>query len=208
MKMKNEIALIDKIDKRLKEKNPISVFPLSPTHRKELRELRDTNIGGLHDRIRNIRKLKKEEYKQKYAKDIYRELESQQVECDSLNANWIEIIEKVNKLLSDRKKHEEKISIDKFNRETGYGTFCSLDELDDDKREFSVDIKSTTNNIVDTEFNNKYGKAFDGVTKQIDDIHTKYEEAINFGDLELVKELYYIMKQSESLFDKIAELKI
>ena len=76
------------------------------------------------------------------------------------------------------------------------------------KRCWSVQEKYFFKEKIDELFDEKYGQSFNEVSEIIDDISTKYEEAINFGDLELVKKLYYIMKSSEQLFKKIDKLVI
>lgn len=52
-KMANELVIANKIEKKLRTKRPEKdrVFPLSPTHRKELRQLRDRNISGINLRL-------------------------------------------------------------------------------------------------------------------------------------------------------------
>lgn len=44
---KNELTLYENIEKQLQKPRNVVVFPLTPTHRKELRLLRNTNIGSL-----------------------------------------------------------------------------------------------------------------------------------------------------------------
>ncbi len=209
--MKNEIMNINFIDKQLKVKNPINVFPLTPTHRKELRDLRNKNIGDLRNTLSNIRTLKLNEYKEKYSDDILKEFQLKKEICNTLNSNWAELIKDIQLILDKRKLFEtsfiEKLE-DNYSLSKGYHGLSELKLPSDINREFYIDETHVSNLIAKEEFNTQYGEAFDKVKEKIEDIHTKYEEAINFGNLELVKQLYYIMKDSEGLFTKINALKI
>jgi len=49
---------------------------------------------------------------------------------------------------------------------------------------------------------------FKEVRNLIDDMNTKYEEAINFGDLEIVKELYFILKDGDKFLEKLINLEV
>lgn len=206
--MKNELILVDRIEKKLREVREPPVFPLSPSHRKELRELRNRNIGDLRQRLRTIRDLKQEEYKRKYSSDIKSELENYDKVCKLLNNDWNVRIVKLNKILQERKELEKKYNVDLLKLDHNYNTISQLKEIKEEERKFSFDSESFANNISEKEFNKKYGKSFEMVSKKIDDVHTKYEEAINFGDLEIVKQLYYIMKSAESFFVDVSNLKV
>ena len=205
--MKNELMIVDKIERQLKEKREPTIFPLTPTHRKELRQLRNANVGDLRDRLSNIETLKKEEYQNKYSKVIEKELEKYEKNCNILNDDWKNILEKINKLLSDRKKFEEDHEVNKLTLKTDYGDVVNLDKIKF-SREYSLDRKQKSLDIAEEEFNKKYGANFKQVQKKIDAIVTHYEEAINFGDLEIVKQLYYMMKGADGFFEKISNLKI
>lgn len=206
--MKNELMLIDEIDKKLQQPRKEIVFPLSPTHRKELRQLRNINIGNLKNRMNTIKRLKKEEYLNKYKKQIEKELENQNEKCVKLNNDWKEKIKQLKLIINDRIKLEEKMNLVHVKKETGYGNICNLEKNFDIKRIFIYKKHEASMSIADEEFENKYGSSFKIVSDKINDIETKYEEAINFGDLEIVKKLYYIMKNVDVLFEKIDKLQV
>ena len=42
----NELVIVDKIEKRLQQKREPTIFPLASNHRKELRALREINVGN------------------------------------------------------------------------------------------------------------------------------------------------------------------
>ncbi|KKN55950.1 hypothetical protein LCGC14_0576920 [marine sediment metagenome] len=206
--MKNELIIINKIDKKLQEKRDKNVFPLAALHRKELRQLRDSNIGNLRDRLKTIKELKKEEYIKKYSDSIKKGFTDMQNICDSLNKDWKERIQIIQKLLQDRKDLEDKSNVIHLKLNTDYSDICELKKLEEHQREFYYNEKELIKEIGSEGFENKFSKAFDEVTKRIDNIHEKYEEAINFGDLEIVKELYYIMKKADGFFVQISNLKV
>jgi len=203
----NELILVDKIEKRLQEQREPPIFPLASNHRKELRKLRDDNVGNLRERLHTIKTLKKEEYEKKYAKQIEKELERYEGISDKLNIDWKDRVKKINNILNERKQLEEKSDINKLSLEQDWNDISELKELKP-KREFKLDRKQKALEIAREEFEKKYGDKFDAVEKKIGIIVTHYEEAINFGDLEIVKKIYYMMKKSDSFFIKVSELKI
>ena len=203
----NELILVDKIEKRLQEQREPPVFPLAANHRKELRKLRDDNIGNLRGRLKNIETLKREEYQKKYTKQIEKELEQYVKVFNNLNDDWKERIGKINKILDERKQLEENQKVNNLSINQDYGELSNLEKINP-KREFSLNKKQKALEIAKEEFEKKYGDKFNDVEKKIDNIVTHYEEAINFGDLEIVKKLYYMMKKSDSFFIKVSELKV
>jgi len=208
--MKNELILVNKIEKRLMEKREPIIFPLSPTHRKELRQLRDSNIGGLSSRLNTIKILKTEEYVKKYQNEIKKEMIHKKEDIISLNKDWEDRIKKIDEIINKRRELEEKSSINDLSLNHAWSELSELKEikLEDHYRKYDINFKEASMKIAKQEFNDKYSNSFEEVQKRIDDINTKYEEAINFGDLEIVKELYYIMKKSESFFEKVSKLKV
>ena len=205
--MKNDLIVVDRIEKKLQERREPTIFPLTPTHRKELRNLRDRNIGDMRFRLNTIKDLKLEEYKQKYAKQIEKELEKYEGLSETLNNDWKIRLSKINKILEERKQFEEKIKIDNLKLYIEYDNISKL-EVIKCSREFSLDRENKSFEIIKKEFTEKYGKSFEAVGEKINVIVTHYEEAINFGDLEIVKKLYYMMKNADDFFEKISNLKI
>ena len=203
----NDLIIIDKIEKKLQEKREPPIFPLASNHRKELRKLRDDNVGNLRERLRTIETLKKEEYEKKYAKQIEKELERYEGISKKLNFDWCERLKKINKIVSERKELEEKSHINKLSINNGYDEISELKKVKS-KREFSLDRKRKALEIAREEFDKKYGDKFNDVEKRINVIVTHYEEAINFGDLEIVKKIYYMMKKSDEFFTKVSDLKV
>lgn len=203
---KNELMIIENIEKRLKAKREPIIFPLSPTHRKELRNLKSVNIGNLKEQLRNIRKIKQDLYTKKYTLEIQKMLKEKLKICVKLNKDWGERIIKIEKLINERKILEGK-DLNLFTINRGYTDVSSLKvSIGDMKREFIIDEERVIKDITQKSFEDKYGSCFKKVMDQIEDLNTKYEESINFGDLEIVKELYYIMKTSGSLFEKLDKM--
>ena len=205
--MKNELMLADNIEKKLQEKREPPIFPLTPTHRKELRQLRDRNIGGLKDRLSAIKSLKRDEYEKKYAKQIEADIGKYEGVAEQLNRNWECLLTKINKIIEQRKEFEEKIGIAKLDLKNDWEGLGKL-ELFSTNRKFSFDREEQSLNIAREEFEAKFDDKFNEISKKIDVIVTQYEEAINFGDWEIVKKLYYMMKGADKFFDKVSSLKI
>ncbi len=203
----NDLIVVDKIEKQLMQKREPAIFPLTPTHRKELRNLRDANIGDMRFRLNTIKDLKLEEYQKKYSSEIEKELEKYEGLNKTLNDDWVIRLKKINVILQERQKFEEKFKVEKLKLYTDYDNVAKLETVKCN-REFSFDRKQKSFEIIEHEFKEKYGKSFDAVGKKIDGVVTQYEEAINFGDLEIVKKLYYMMKNADNFFKKISELKI
>lgn len=204
----NELILIDKIEKKLQEKREPIIFPLTPSHRKELRQLRDKNIGNLRNRLNIIKKLKCEEYQKKYFSKIQKELKKYDEIVEKLNNNWNIIINNIDNILKERKKYEDKLGTLYLDLKSDWNDLSNLKDLKGVKRIFSLDKNKKSLEIAKDEFNKKYGSKFLMVEKEIEKIIISYEEAINFGDLEIVKRLYYMMKNADKLFIKIDGLKV
>lgn len=207
----NELVLVEKIEKRLQQPQEVKVFPLTPTHRKELRELRDANIGQLKQRLRTIRELKKEEYINKYHKDIKLEHEKYEKIATRLNKDWKRIVDSIKAMIDKRIKLEESLKIytKSINLYNNYGSLPNLNVKNDVwKREFSTNMNDLIKKIATEEFDKKYGSSFQSSQDFIDKLYTMYEEAINFGDLEIVKDIYYKLKDADKFFEKVANIKI
>lgn len=216
--MKKDLVIVEKIENRLQtESDNRNVFPLSPTHRKELRELKRQNMGDIHTQLRTIKELKREEYKTKYRKELDKEFESKQKDCDILDKAWIEARNKVQEICKEffelgNKHRSETLSI---NTDCDYDSILKYRHSKDNikriskiKREYYFDEERISNEILEKEFDKRFGKSFKKVADHIENLETKYEEAINFGDLNLVKEIYYILKSSDTFFEKIQAMEV
>jgi hypothetical protein len=206
--MKNELMVVENIEKRLRMRREPVIFPLTPTHRKELRELKNRNVGDLRNRLSVIKKLKLDEFKKNNYDKISKNLQGCKKISEDLNSDWESRIEKIRLVLSERKEFEKKFDTKYLDLNNDYGDIAQLKIENDFKRKFKFDEDNVVRKIADEMFEKKYSISFEQVSKQIDDVCTKYEEAINFGDLEIVKELYYIMKSADKFFDKVANLKV
>ncbi len=207
MKPKNELTIINKIVNKLQEKREPTIFPLSPTHRKELRKLKNDNIGNLTLQLRTIKTLKTEEYQKKYSKQIEKEIQKHVKTVEILNKDWEYRLAIINTTLKGRKEFEYKHNLTYLYLSHDFTRLTQLEECIG-KRKFDINIKDKVLEIATNEFNKKYNDKFMIVQKEIEKITIHYEEAINFGDLEIVKQLYYLMKSSNHFFEKIEKLKI
>jgi len=208
--MTNELIIADKVEKRLRTPRQEIIFPLASNHRKELRELRDKNIGELKGRLKTLKTLKREEFVKNNDVQFKKELQIAEKNLEKLNNHWEDIIEQVNTIIETRKELENKYRHKHFRLENSYSNFTELKKLtkSNDYRKFTMKVNNISKELSEELFNKKYGKAFDEVSKIIDDLYTKYEEAINFGDLEIVRQLYYTLKDSDKLFEKISNMKV
>jgi hypothetical protein len=205
----NELILVDKMEKRLRQPQEPRVFPLTPTHRKELRQLRDRNIGELKNRLSNIKQMKKEEYARKYKRELELESKKYPLVCQELNSDWKKIIDKINKIISDRKNFEDKHKeiIAKLNLDCDWSEISRLKPTTL-RRNYQVNISKVSKDLAKKEFEQKYGKSFEETNNKIDLLVTMYEEAINFGDLEIVKEIYYKLKEADKFIERVSQIKV
>lgn len=207
---KNALVLINKIEKKLRTEKKPEIFPLTATHRKELRQLRNKNVGNLLEQINSVRKMKKEEFIKKYRVQINKELDVYRKQASLLNNNWKSFMDKLIKMLNDRIEMEKDIDYQFLDKSTGYGniSYLNVKEISKEtKRIFSVTPR-IVERITEKEFEKKYGSAFKIARDKIDKLEELYEEAINFGDLEVVKELYYNMKDADVFIEKISKITI
>lgn len=214
MEENKQLILVGKVENQLRKKRTETVFPLSPTHRKELRRLRDENIGQLRTQARYIKNQKIDEYQKKYSQQIVKELEKQKIVCQELNKDWDEVITIIYNLLEKRKKLEAEKKLDHITIDTTYTTSNMMGylEIEKFKKEYSNKAllyeEEVARKICNEEFEENIGEKFKQLDKQIDLMNKAYEEAINFGDLEIVKELYYKLKDADQFLEKLRNMKI
>lgn len=207
----NQLTIVSKIETQLRQRREQNVFPLTPTHRKELRQLRDANVGELTTQLRFIKKEKLDSFKVKYRKNLEELAQKGKGICEDLNKDWKKIKTQIKKLLDERKKLEEKNMPNYSTVSNSYENVHLFNEQRIDEylqREITFDIENSTKSGAEKEFDEEYGEGFKKVQEQIDQINTAYEEAINFGDLEIVKELYYKMKDADQFLEKIRKIKV
>lgn len=205
--MTNELIVIGKIDKALQQ-NKGNVFPLAALHRKELRELKSRHLGDLRLQINSIKTMKRDEYEKKYQKQILKELAVHKQTAELLNKESVELFDSIKSLLDARKAREEEFDTLYLTLCTSYGDISNLKLHNELRREFILDEEKVIKQIADIEFNEKYGDAFKKVRDEIDAAERAYEEAINFGDLQIVKDIYYMLKSGEKFLEKISKIKV
>jgi len=206
--MSNELMVLEKIQSKLQGRREPEIFPLAALHRKELRALKKDSVGNLRHRLATIRSLKKEEYAKKYATDIKAELDKFSKDAIELNVDWNDRVVKLNKILDDRKQLELKYDMDMFFINSDYHSVGNLNVVKKDCRILKFDLLGKSKAILEKEFVKKYGRQFSSVETRITKLETAYEEAINFGDLEVVKKLYYMMKNADTFLDKVSAIEV
>ena len=114
MNNKNELVnlqkLSNKIDVILRNNKENNIFPLSPTHRKELRKLKNVNVGNLRTQIQIIKTDKLNKYldyhknKEIKIKDDYKKFNEM---YNKIKNNYLEGFKKLKECYE--KKKDEKI---------------------------------------------------------------------------------------------------
>jgi len=199
--------IVNKIENKLKNSNN-NVFPLTPTHRKELRQLRNTQLSTLRNKARLIKIQKKEEFYLIYEKKIKKSIDIEIDKCKKLNDNWKIVVKDIKIALENHIKLEKKLKPINASVYNDYNDICNLAINSQFKREWSINIGNVSRTISSDMFKKKFGKGFEETNKRIDDINTAYEEAINFGDLEVVKKLYYMFKEADNFLEQIKNMEI
>jgi hypothetical protein len=210
--MKTELTLYNKIESQLQERRPTTVFPLTATHRKELRELRDRNVGNLRTKLSFIKSEKRDCYTKQYIADIEKEVGKKMSYVESVNASFVDMINKIKFLVETQKAVEERAleSIGSCSTDNGYDEIeqLNVDAISNNYRRLRVDVSAQSKAIASSEFDKNYGTLFQEAGEKIDKLNEMYEEAINFGDLEQVKEIYYMFKNADSFLDNVSKLEI
>jgi len=206
--MVNDLMVVEKIEKklRLKQDRDSNVFPLTPTHRKELRELRDSNISGLRGRINNIKIIKKEEFIKKHQNQVMKIESKLQAKASLLNKNFCKIVKEIDSLLESFKTLQDNTMVKGLTISHNYDHISELGKIGA-KRSYTVSTTAIKDELGKM-FTDKFGQRFDAVDEKIDMMLIQYEEAINFGDLDIVKELYYGLKDADKFLDSIANIKV
>lgn len=205
-----EIIIIENIDKKLRAKRSTkdSVFPLSPTHRRELRQLRDRNLNDVRSRLRVISNIKKEEFSKKYKDKIQKKADEIEEPIKVMNRKFISIVSNVTREINQLKNMESKVDMTYVTIKSCYDGVSQLkSSISDYERRYSINDKSIKK-ALESLFESKFGDVFKKAGMKIDKMMEQYEEAINFGDLELVKELYYGMKDANKFLDSVSNLKV
>jgi len=209
--MVNDLKIIEKINNKLSSKIEKSVFPLSPTHRKELRQLKKAYIGNLYNRLTTLKSLKFEEYLISHKTDYDKLYKSSIIICQKLNKKSLDFNKLIESIIRKAISFENSLNLSGIKIDSNY-SLISKNNLEQYTNKEYLKIytinEGSIKNFMREKFDEKYKDSFIQVSKIIEDLENKYEEAINFGDLELVRQLYYTLKDSDLFFEKIANLKV
>ena len=203
-----DLMIVEKIEQKLRKtrKPEENIFPLSPTHRKELRQLRDENISGIQKRLHNIKKLKTEEFFKKYKEKISQKTKIIDVQVTMLTKAYEKMREEINKKIKSMKELEETCDLENIRINSGWGNLEQLKEFNETRR-YSRNEEAVERKLKKM-FEEKFGEKFEEVQQKIDKMLEQYEEAINFGDLEIVKELYYSLKDADGFLNEVSKIKV
>jgi hypothetical protein len=205
----------------IKSNKDLNVFPLSPTHRKELKQLKDNNIADLRKRFYTIKRLKSEEFKEKHTNKIKEIVEKNLKVCEELNKNYYDFLNSLYSL-SKHYKDLEKENIGEFIRRQNLYNSDFLDLSNSTKEEFIKHFsnkndknkqiyyvnESYINTFIEKEFKRKFNKKFDNFLKYIDELEEKFKESVVFGDLLTCKDIYFKMKECDKKLDELNDLEV
>jgi len=167
-----------------------NLFPISATHRKELRELAQTNIGTLKRKISIIRTKKKEEYVINNIKNV----SDLSIKIEPLQKK----AKLVQKLLSEINKEILKIGTDKLSVNNTYifGYYITNTEFISKL----IEIKIRPNYKVvylEKEFDERFKDSFTKVLDELNNLEQQFEESLLFNDLHKVKFIYDEIKKAD-----------
>ena len=225
-KTKNDsaVALINQTQKEIAyPRADKPVFPLQAMHRKELRKLRDKNVGNLQTQIRFIKSQKRDEFIEAFMvtnKATIKKLQTKAKRYDTiLNKRIAKLIQCGEGLSKDIQalKDSEVFNISRsYSLNDFFDAICSHNrKLKENKniRESNntlyVNSYLSEDNVKDIarkRFEELFSEPFENCNKMVSKINELYEEAINFGDLEQCKNIYYDMKKGDAFIDSIKNL--
>jgi regulator of replication initiation timing len=209
MEEKNLPAIIEKVEKGIGKSYPM-VYPISNLLRKELKDLKAKEIGDLKQQVKAIKEIKLKEFMEnkKNKAEIEKQHKPMNKDCEFLNIEFEKLAARVRKEVTAFKSIDKELAKEHINIDHSYDSISRLN-FDEEKmrRQYTVNSNAWYE-IGKKIFEERYGAAFDKTLELLTDISTKFDEAVLFADLEEVKSLYFQMKKSSKMFDKIRELKV
>lgn len=210
--MGNEIEVIQKLENKIQTAKESNLFPLAQAHRKELRELRDAHIGNLKKRVAVIKDAKKQEYLKKYEQDGKDKRAELVIETQELNAEAEQKLLELKEIYDRMKAKEEEL-------EEIYGSCASIrsdvygleDSLSFKHRALNLILEVNNNfnkRYLERKFNDQYNEVFKAATDELDRYDKVFEEALVFGDLETVRDIYYTLTKADDFLQKLSEVEI
>jgi hypothetical protein len=163
--------------------------------RKEVREYVARYLGTYSSQLGNIRRLKREEYVNKYKEPAKKELlKKLKPSIDKINTLWDELHECAQVVSS---LHGQAISLNYY-----------LTEVMGEKRRGREIVSTNVDNVfksLEKEFDEKYGEGFVAFEKAIESFEKKVEEAMLFG---VITDVYELIKNYDKLQVYVEKLSV
>jgi hypothetical protein len=208
----NELTVIEKLDKferSVVAKRETPLFPIPAALRKELNELKKKEFGNLLDQIRALHDTKSQEYCKLYAKSAHKEAMRAKAELDGWNKRWITATINLGDTFKELREQKDNFKFP-INEENDYDsrTLLALSAAKPTKFVLKLKEQTFTEWHLKKEFEVKYGAGFEEAKTKIRTLEEKFNEALVFADLELVKEIYYTIKKADVFLKRLSELRL
>jgi len=208
-----ETALISRAEEtknKLLKKQDVKVYPLTQSLRKELNELKDNHIGNLNGQLNNLKRLKYELFCKYHNKRFLAEKKELQIKISLIDKEQEKLREEFSKKFQKIEKNLESMkNIAGFSYEADYYLENVLENKEQRMR-FKTWLKEDTfsEELFKIEFNDKYGKGFEVAKERIKELEQQFRESLVFGDLEMVKELFFILKDADKFLEKLTNMEM
>jgi hypothetical protein len=216
--MTKEIVVMQKVDKWKKwmqKRSEKRKYPIPTSLRKELMELKNAHMGNLNSQLKF---LKKEKYKE-YCEANQDKIETMRTQTSkvikNLNEEWEYLLESMLVSYEEYRKSLEEIYDGKemfIQVRKGYDWNKVEEYLKNPKSKdncrFDFDEHKFRDEVLKKDFEDRYGAGFKEAQQNINILEEKFQEAIVFGDIDLVKEIYFTLKDADQFLDRVANTKV
>jgi len=221
---KNELIVLEKADKwktTMLAKRDEKIYPIPQQLRKELDILKSAQIGNLTSQLKFIRSEKYKEFCDANQDKIEQEREKTQKTIALIETGAAKLIADMQAMARKFQATEEKLLEGReefIKKDKGYHwkevmeNLGVEDENDADDEKLSCTYQFSEEKFKDTalkeEFKRKFGIGFEEAQKAITTLEEKFKEALLFGDIELVKDIYFTMKRADEFLSKVQQMKV
>lgn len=210
----NELVVMEKLkkfEKQILAKRDKEPYPIQSTLREELNSLKKSEIGNLRKQIMVLRQTKYDQYCELHQKKVEQEEKRSQETIEKINSDYQNMLKQFEKQTLDFFKATNKklqgISFDDNKRYKVNDLKLISTHMD---YRYSVNFSKDKFNktVMKEDFDKKYGQAFQKTFEKIDFLEQKFNEAVVFGDIQIVKEIYYTLKQADQFLKKLEAIKL
>lgn len=142
-----------------------------------------------------------------YASLMHLKAKSFYEEVDAITKKYPELIQRYEAHEFPLKNYAQKLNYDGDNEKSEWEIKRQEQE---DKKAFSltIDEKGFIDKVLKKEFDKKYGKAFQTAEERINALGRQFNESLLFGDMEVIKQVYYNLKKAEEFLTQLQEIKL